>query len=133
MVDDLKIFKLKKMKNVFQKLAVAFVLIIVTSFSSNLKAQSYEVYDGKEFSVMFTVRNETAENVKFASRGAKEWTEFEVLESRNGNKAVFNAFVIDGQLNGYQIDYYEDGYIWVFNIDDNRKAIGNGWKLTLRQ
>ncbi|WP_234111705.1 MULTISPECIES: hypothetical protein [Chryseobacterium] len=121
------------MKNVFQKLAVTFCLIMVAAFSSTLKAQDYEVYDGKEFSVMFTVRNGTAENVKFASRGAKTWTEFEVLESRNGNKAVFNAFVIDGQLNGYQIDYYEDGYIWVFNIDDNRKAIGTGWKLTLRQ
>ncbi len=121
------------MKNVFQKLAVAFVLIIVTAFSSNLKAQEYEVYDGKEFSVMFTVRNGTAENVKFASKGAKEWTEFEVLESRKGKKAVFSAFVIDGEINGYQIDYYEDGYIMVFNIDDNRKAIGQGWKLTLRQ
>lgn len=121
------------MKNVFQKFAVVFILMIAVSGFSGFKAQTYEVYDGDKFSVMFTVRNGTAENVKFASKGAKEWTEFEVLESRKGKNAVFNAFVIDGQINAYQIDYYEDGYIMVFNIDDNRKAIGKGWKLTLRE
>lgn len=120
------------MKNVFKKLAFAFLIVMATAFSSNLTAQEYEVYDGNEFSVMFTVVDGTAENVKFASRGAKNWTEFEVLDSRAGTKAVFSAFVIDGQINAYQIDYYEDGYIMVFNIDDNRKAIGKGWKLTRR-
>lgn len=121
------------MKNLIKKLSVTFALIIVTAFSSNLKAQDYEVYDGEIFSVMFTVTDDGLENVKFANKGAKNWSEFEVLETRLGNKAVFSCFVIDGKINGYQIDYYEDGYIMVFNIDDNRKALGKGWKLTLRE
>lgn len=121
------------MKNLIKNLSVSFALIIVTAFSSSLKAQDYEVYDGDKFSVMFTVANDALENVKFASKGAKNWSEFEVLETRLGKSAVFSSFVIDGKLNGYQIDYYEDNYIMVFNIDDDRKAIGNGWKLTLRE
>lgn len=121
------------MKNLLQKLAVTCVFILVTAFSANLKAQEYEVYDGKDFSVMFTVANDAIQNVKFATRGSKSWTAFEVLDAREGTNALFSTFVIDGQLNGYQIDYYEADYIMVFNIDDNRKAIGQGWKLTLRQ
>lgn len=121
------------MKNVFQKLAVTCILIVVTAFSPSLKAQEYEVYDGDKFSVMFTVADDAIQNVKFATKGASKWTEFEVIDSRMGTNALFSTFVIDGQLNGYQIDYYEADYIMVFNIDDNRKAIGQGWKLKFRQ
>lgn len=121
------------MKNVFQKIVVALLFMLTTAFTGKFYAQSYEVYDGDKFSVMFTVNNETAEHVQFASVGAADWTDFEVIDSRKGNKAVFTVFVIDKKINAYQIDYYENGYIWVFNIDDNRKAIGKGWKLTLRE
>lgn len=127
------------MKNVFKKIAFTSILMIAFAFSSNLKAQSYEVYDGDKFSVMFTVVDDTAEDVKFASVGASKWTDFEVIDTKNWygtgtNKGcLFTFYVLDSVYNAYQIDYYENDYIMVFQVNHNDlKQIGSGWKLTLR-
>lgn len=123
-------------KKTFKNLIIVLVVALTTSLSAF--SQSYEVYDGKEFSVMFTVRNQVAEDVKFASIGDKTWSDFEVIETQNwngesDNGTLFTFYVIDGNIDGYQIDYYENGYIWVFNIDDDLEQVGEGWRLTRRK
>lgn len=112
------------------------VLLVLLTFTSSTFSQNYEVYDG-EFSVMFTVKNAVAEHVQFASKGATKWSDFEVIDTKNWNGhsttgCLFTFYAVDGKLKGYQIDYYEDDYIWVFAIDDNRKPKGKGWKLERR-
>lgn len=111
------------------------VVILATTVSAY--SQNYEVYDGQDFSVMFVVKNEVAHDVKFATRGDSQWTAFEVIETKNWNgqsdtNCLFTFYVIDGEINAYQIDYYEDNHIWVFQIDHNLEQIGDGWKLNLR-
>lgn len=126
------------MKNNLKKMVAGLVLIFATTFVTDAKAQSYEVYDGDTFSVMFTVVGNTAEDVKFASVGASKWTDFEVIDTKNWNgtgtykNCLFTFYVLDSVYNSYQIDYYEDGYIWVFQVDDDLKQIGDGWRLTYR-
>lgn len=123
-------------KNVFKKIVITMVVLLTTTLSAY--SQSYEVYDGDGFSVMFVVKNEVAHDVKFASAGDRDWTDFEVIETKNWNgnsttNCLFTFYVIDGEINAYQIDYYENNYIWVFQIDDDLEQIGDGWKLKLRQ
>lgn len=123
----------RKIFNSFMLATAAFITMTASAFS-----QDYEVYDGDVFSVMFTVEHSIAKDVKFASKGAEKWTDFEVIDVKNwngtgGNNSIFSFYVLDGKLNSYQIDYYEDGYIWVFKIDNDRKATGGKWKLNKRE
>src|SRR5690554_5256949 len=113
-------------KNVFKKIVITMVVLLTTTLSAY--SQSYEVYDGDGFSVMFVVKNEVAHDVKFASAGDRDWTDFEVIETKNWNgnsitNCLFTFYVIDGEINAYQIDYYENNYIWVFQIDDDLEQI----------
>lgn len=123
-------------KRSFKTMIIALVVLLTTTISAY--SQNYEVYDGDEFSVMFVVKNQVAHDVKFASAGDSDWSDFEVIDTKNWNgkgkikNCIFTFYVIDGEINGYQVDYYEDNYIWVFAIDDNRKQQGSGWKLYLR-
>ena len=128
------------MKNLLQKITFTLMLVFVATINSSLSAQKrYEVYDGAEFSIMFTVNNDIADDVKFASRGDSEWTGFDVYNSHNwegkgkNKNCIFTFYVRDGKSNRYQIDYYEDNYVMVFQMDANQKAIGSGWKLKLRE
>lgn len=119
----------------FKRILIVLVVLLTTTLSAY--SQNYEVYDGKEFSVMFVVRNEVAQDVKFASSGDNDWSDFEVIETKNWNgksstNCIFTFYVIDGDINAYQIDYYEDDHIWVFQIDDDLDQLGDGWKLRLR-
>lgn len=113
------------------------VLVALLMMAINAISQNYEVYDNNEFSVMFVVNNEVAEDVKFANKGDSKWSDFEVIETINWNgqsdtNSIFTFYVIDGEINAYQIDYYEDNHIWVFQIDDDLAQIGDGWELTRR-
>lgn len=128
------------MKNLFKKAIAAIVFTTMFLGSNDAVAQSYEVYDGDKFSVMFKVNNEVAEDVKFASKGDKQWSSFEVIKTKNWEgkstmkDCVFTFYVVDGNFEGYQIDYYSTGYIYVFNIDhETQQTVGEGWKLNLRQ
>lgn len=126
------------MKKVFQRLVFTLALMLLTVSSSNLKAQDYEVYDGDTFSVMFTVHDNTAEDVQFASVGAEDWADFAVIYTKNWEgkgtqkNCIFTFYVMDGKAHYYQIDYYDQGYVMVFQVDDNKKQIGKGWKLKQR-
>ena len=127
-----------KKKNLFQKIAFTFVINKETAITTNFKAQDYEVFDGDKFSVMFIVHDNTAEDVKFASRGASDWADFSVVYTNNWEgkgtqkNCLFTFYVMDGKAKYYQIDYYDLGYIMVFQVDDNKKALGAGWKLKQR-
>lgn len=117
-----------------KNIIVLLTLIMVTT---NVISQEYEVYDGSEFSVMFVVNNEVAEDVKFANKGDSKWSDFEVIETINWNgqsdtNCIFSFYVIADDVNAYQIDYYEDNHIWVFEIDGDLEQIGDGWKLNRR-
>jgi|GEM_PF-4300238 len=124
-----------KTKNLLFKLMLLGLLLS----SVTMKAQSFEVYDGDIFSVMFTVRNSVAHDVKFATRGAEKWTDFKVTDTRNWygqstmKDCLFTFYVKDEVDNNYQVDYYKHGYVWVFQLNDNRDQIGSGWKLYLRE
>lgn len=115
-------------------------VIVLLSFLmaiTNAISQEYEVYDNNEFSVMFVVNNEIAEDVKFANKGDSIWSDFDVIETINWNgqsdtNCIFSFYVIADDVNAYQIDYYEDNHIWVFEIDGDLKQIGDGWKLKRR-
>lgn len=126
-----------KTSTFFSRLFFLTTVFFITT-AAHVTAQNYEVYDGDEFSVMFTVRNSVAENVKFAPTGATEWTDFKVIDTKNWygksnmEGCLFTFYVKDGKNKNFQVDYYEDGYIWVFSIDANKRQNGDGWQLWMR-
>lgn len=119
------------MKKVFFALVFAFFAFL--NFSN---AQIYHVYDGKEFSVMFTCDDDNQiSSLQFSFNN--EWHDFDVLDYadfEDTSEGGFIFFCADGKGKVYAVDYYRDkNEIIVHACDANRNYTGKQWHLKRRK
>jgi hypothetical protein len=130
------------MKNIL----FALLALLLLASAQQAKAQKYFVYDGEDFSVMFTCTDDNARvnEIDFSSKdsnGEWKWNKFDIYKYTSLDDDEIGATVGKGFIyyckdaNGakFAVDYIRDeDYLLVYHVDENGKVGDKTWKLTRR-
>ena len=107
-----------------------------------LSAQKYFVYDGDEFSIMFTCNSDNTRvlDVQFSSFNSStnewQWNKFEVYDYKDFEKTSvpgFAFFCKDGVGNKYAVDFFRDqNYVTVGAVKSDG-SYNTDWTLNKRK
>jgi hypothetical protein len=124
------------MKNIKSILLILFLVSVGTTLS----AQKYFVYDGDDFSVMFTCNSDNTKvlQVEFSakdSNGEWKWNKFDIYDSEDYDDSEVSGFTYyckDAQGNKFAVDYFTDeDYVMVYALKDDG-SYGTEWELKRR-